>query len=413
MSAVDSAPSLRSKARWGILAFLFLSTVLNYVDRQTLSILAPIVQVDLGIDDRGYATIVQLFLIAYTLAHLGAGWLTDKLGPKLGLALFVGWWSLANMLTGLAQSAMQLGVARFALGLGEAGNYTAAPKTVSERFPAHERGFAVGVYTAGAMVGATISPPLIGWLAVTHGWRAAFMATGALGFVWIIGWWLVHRGAPVVVDEADASSEAGGKTSWFALLRQRPVWGLALARMFTDPVWYFYLFWFPKYMIDDRGMSLLQMAQVAWIVYLAADLGSLLGGWASGRLVRRGFTPARSRLCLMALAAVLAPAGASIAGGPSISMTFVFAALVAFAHLVFLTNLTTLAVDTFPRRQVATIFGIIAAGSGLGGMLSTKLIGELASTQSYGTVFLAMAVMHPIGWLLAWWAVRRPRHTAA
>ena len=127
MSAVDSAPSLRSKARWGILAFLFLSTVLNYVDRQTLSILAPIVQVDLGIDDRGYATIVQLFLIAYTLAHLGAGWLTDKLGPKLGLALFVGWWSLANMLTGLAQSAMQLGVARFALGLGEAGNYTAAP----------------------------------------------------------------------------------------------------------------------------------------------------------------------------------------------------------------------------------------------------------------------------------------------
>lgn len=413
MSAVEPAPaSLRSKARWGILAFLFLSTVLNYVDRQTLSILAPIVQVDLGIDDRGYATIVQLFLIAYTLAHLGAGWLTDKLGPKLGLALFVGWWSLANMLTGLAQSAMQLGAARFALGLGEAGNYTAAPKTVSERFPAHERGFAVGVYTAGAMVGATISPPLIGWLAVAHGWRAAFMATGALGFAWIIGWWLVHRGAPVVAD-APAGEEGGAKTRWVSLLRQRPVWGLALARMFTDPVWYFYLFWFPKYMIDDRGMSLLQMAQVAWIVYLAADLGSLLGGWASGRLVRRGIAPARSRLWLMAGAALLAPAGATIAGGPSIPLTFAFAALVAFAHLVFLTNLTTLAVDTFPRRHVATIFGIIAAGSGLGGMLSTKLIGELASTQSYGTVFLAMALMHPIGWLLAWWAVRRPRSAVA
>ena len=152
MNAAAAPSPIRSKARWGILAFLFLSTVLNYVDRQTLSILAPIVQMDLGIDDRGYATIVQLFLIAYTLAHLGAGWLTDKVGPKIGLTLFVAWWSLANMLTGLAQSAMQLGMARFALGLGEAGNYTAAPKTVSERFPAHERGFAVGVYTAGAAV---------------------------------------------------------------------------------------------------------------------------------------------------------------------------------------------------------------------------------------------------------------------
>ena len=409
MNAVDDSPSFRSRARWGILAFLFLSTVLNYVDRQTLSILAPIVQADLGIDDRGYATIVQWFLIAYTLAHLGAGWLTDRLGPKLGLALFVGWWSLANMLTGLAQSAVQLGAARFALGLGEAGNYTAAPKTVAERFPAHERGFAVGVYTAGAMVGATIAPPLIGWLALAHGWRAAFIATGALGFVWVVGWWLVHRGAPRVAAVTDGAEEAGARGGWLPLLRQRPVWGLALARMVTDPVWYFYLFWFPKYMIDDRGMSLLQMAQVAWIVYLAADMGSLIGGWGSGRLVRRGWAPARSRLWLMAGAALLAPLGAVIAGGPSLATTFAFAAVVAFAHLVFLTNLTTLAVDTFPQRHIATIFGIIAAGSGLGGMLSTRLVGEFASAQSYGTVFLAMAVLHPLGWLLTWWAVRRPR----
>ncbi|MEZ0469877.1 MFS transporter [Luteimonas salinilitoris] len=407
VSAVAAAASpLRSRMRWAILALLFLSTVINYVDRQTLSILASTIQADLGMSDLDYAAVVQLFLVAYTIAHLGAGWLTDRLGPKLGLALFVCWWSTANLVTGFAQSAMQLGAARFALGLGEAGNYTAAPKTVAERFPAHERGFAVGVYTAGAMVGATIAPPLIGWLALAHGWRAAFFATGALGFVWVVGWWLVHHWSPPV--QAPRAAEAGGRWGWIPLLRQRPVWGLALARMITDPVWYFYLFWFPKYMIDDRGLTLMQMAQVAWVVYLAADLGSIGGGVASGRLVRRGMAPARSRLWLMGIAALLAPIGATIAGEPSIATTFALAALVACAHLVFLTNITTLAVDTFPSRHVATIFGIIAAGSGLGGMLSTRVVGEFANEQSYGPLFLMMALLHPLGWLVAWWAVRKP-----
>lgn len=399
------APSMRGRIRWVILAMLFLSTVINYVDRQTLSILAPTIQADLGMTDRDYAGVVQAFLAAYTLAYLFGGWLTDRLGARVGLAVFVIWWSAANFVTGLAHSATQLGAARFALGLGEAGNYTAAPKTVSERFPAHERGFAVGVYTAGAMVGATISPPLIGWLALRHGWRAAFMATGALGLFWVVGWLWVHRWAPPTKVGAETPAE---RWAWVAMLRQRPTWGLALARMVTDPVWYFYLFWFPKYMIDDRGMTLLQMVQIAWVVYLAADLGAVLGGLGSGRLVRRGMPPWKSRLMLMACAAVLAPVGAVIAFGPSISATFVVAALVAFAHLVFLGNLTTLAVDIFPSRHIATLFGIIAAGSGLGGLLSTKLVGELASTQSYDTAFLLMAGLHPLGWLIAWWAVRRP-----
>lgn len=232
------------------------------------------------------------------------------------------------------------------------------------------------------------------------------MATGALGFVWVIGWWLVHRWAPPVEMSREAASE--GRWGWLPLLRVRPVWGLAVARMITDPVWYFCLFWFPKYMMDDRGVTLLQMAQVAWVVHLAADLGAIGGGIASGRLVRRGMTPASSRLCVMAVAAMLAPIGALVAGNPSIAMTFGLGALVAFAHLMFLTNLTTLAVDTFPSRHVATIFGIIAAGSGLGGMLSTQVVAQFAGAQSYGTVFLMMALLHPLGWLVVWWAVRRP-----
>jgi ACS family hexuronate transporter-like MFS transporter len=396
--------SVPSRIRWVILAMLFLSTVINYVDRQTLSILAPIIQRDLGMTDLDYATVVQAFLIAYTLAYVVAGWLTDRLGARLGLALFVCWWSIANLVTGFVTSAMQLGIARFALGLGEAGNYTAAPKAVAERFPPSERGFAIGVYTAGAMVGATVSPPLIGWLALRYGWRSAFVATGAMGIVLVAMWLLVHRRAPKLTREPEAVGERGGLA---LLLKSRTVWGLAAARMVTDPVWYFYLFWFPKYMIDARGLTLLHMAQVAWVVYLAADLGSVLGGAASGYLVRRGRTPAESRLVMMGIAALLAPMGIFISMNPGAGITFALAALVAFAHLVFMANISTLIVDVFPARHLATVFGFIAAGSGLGGLLSTRIVGELAQAHAYGTVFVLMAALHPLGWLIARLSVRR------
>lgn len=398
------------RIRWAILALLFLSTVLNYVDRQTLSILATTIQADLGMSDTGYAGVVQLFLIAYTLAYLGVGWITDRLGPKLALAGFVAWWSIANMVTGLVQSVGQLGAARFALGLGEAGNYVAAPKTVSERFPPHERGFAVGVYTAGAMVGATIAPPLIGWLALSHGWRAAFFVTGGLGFVWLIAWLLVFRKAPKA--EAAASEAIESKWPLRRILSDRAVWGLALARTLTDPVWYFYLFWFPKYLIDARGMTLLGVAATAWLVYLAADIGSIFGGGASGRLVKCGTPAPDARLRLMGAAACLAPVGALIAAQPSVPLTYALAAAVALAHMAFLVNLTTLAVDIFPQRQVGAIFGLIAAGSGVGGIVSTWIVGQFAEGRDYAPLFLAMAVLHPIGWGIARIATARARRTA-
>ena len=406
-----SAGATPGGIRWAILALLFASTVLNYVDRQTLSILATTIQADLRISDTGYAGIVQLFLIAYTLAYLVVGWITDKLGSRVALALFVGWWSLANIATGLVQSVSQLGVTRFLLGLGEAGNYVAAPKTVSERIPAHERGFAVGVYTAGAMVGATIAPPLIGWLALSYGWRAAFAVTGGLGFIWLAAWLLLFRKTP----EAEAAEVEDGEPRWplRRILSHRSVWGLALARTISDPVWYFYLFWFPKYLIDARGMTLLGVAATAWLVYLAADMGSIFGGAASGRLVRRGMAPAEARLRLMGLAACVAPFGALIATQPSVPLTYALGALVALAHMTFLVNLTTLAVDIFPKRQLGTIFGLIAAGSGLGGILSTGIVGQFAQGHDYASLFLAMAVLHPVGWLIARLSVARTRCSAA
>lgn len=406
--AADARPA-PGRLRWVILALLFASTVLNYVDRQTLSILASQVQSDLGMSDMDYARVVQFFLIAYTFAYLGAGWVTDKLGTKLSLALFVGWWSLANMLSGLVQTAGQLGAARAALGLGEAGNYTAAPKAVSEHFPPAERGLAVGIYTAGAMVGATVAPPLIAWLAIAHSWRGAFVLTGAAGFVWLVLWWRVYRPP---TDEPTA--EKRGSIPWREILRERPVWGLAASRMIADPVWYFYLFWFPKYLTDGRGMTLIGLASVAWIVYLAADLGSIGGGLLSGGLVKRGIEPARGRLIAMGVAATLAPAGMLISTAPGTGIVLLLAGVVAFAHLVFQVNMAALVVDLYPARVVATVFGMIAAGSGFGGILSTQLVGQLVATRSWDPLFLLMGTLHPLACLIAWLSIgRRTRRLSA
>jgi ACS family hexuronate transporter-like MFS transporter len=389
-----------NRLRWAILGLLFLATVLNYVDRQTLSILASRVQADLGIDTIGYAHIVQCFLIAYTISYLFTGWFTDRLGARLTLAICLGWWSIANMATGFVRNATQLGLARTMLGIGEPGVYTAGPKAVGEHFAPEQRGFAFGFYTAGAMVGATLAPPLIGGLAIHYGWRSTFVVTGALGLLWVIAWLFVYKSPPGVEHRSREPIQ------WGAILRDRATWGLALSRMIADPVWYFYLFWFPKYLTDERGLSLLQIAQLAWIVYFAADVGSIGGGWFSGRLIRRGIAPARSRMIAMAIAASLAPFGMLIATHVGIAPTLALGALVAFAHLVFQINMGTLIVDIYPPRTMATVFGLIAAGSGLGGMLSTQIVGELVAGGSYDRVFLLMGLLHPIACVTAWIGVR-------
>jgi ACS family hexuronate transporter-like MFS transporter len=394
--------SLRvSKIRWAILALLFAATVLNYLDRQVLSILAPMVQKDLGIDDRGYARIVQYFLVAYALSYLVAGWVTDKLGAKYTLALFLGWWSLANMATGWVRNAAQLGFARMMLGIGEPGVYTAGPKAVAEHFPPAERGFAIGVYTAGAMIGATIAPPLIAFLALQYGWRAAFVITGAAGFVWLAVWLIVYRS-----PEGSAPTRPQEPVRWGPILRDRSVWGLSISRLIADPVWYFYLFWFPKYLADERGMGLVQVASLAWMVYLAADIGSVGGGLLSGRLIRAGIAPERSRIIAMGMAAGLAPLGMLIALHLDTGLTLAIGALVACAHLVFQVNISALVVDRYPMRIVATVFGVIAAGSAFGGFASTRIVGEIASTGSYDAIFLLMGFLHPLAWLVAWRSVR-------
>jgi ACS family hexuronate transporter-like MFS transporter len=410
--------------RWWITALLFVSTVINYMDRQNLSILARTIQDDLHISDLQYSYVVQAFLLAYTIAYLFAGRLTDYLGTRVSMAAFVVWWSISDMLTSLSRSVFSLGFFRFLLGVGEPGNYTAAPKAVSEWFPPRERGLVIGIYTAGATLGATIAPPLIAYMASHFHWRTVFLFTGSLGLVWVLPWlWLYRRPEehPRLTDEERRLIQSGSAEEtadampaegrWSYILKRRETWQLILGRMITDPVWYFYLFWFPKYLTDARHLSLAEVGRIAWMVYLAADLGCILGGYFSGWLIRRGVTPAQSRIWVMTLAAVALPLSPLINRVSSPLAAVGIASIAAFAHLSWQISLSTLIVDVYPKPLVGTVFGIVAAGSGLGGMISTNLVGRAVTGYSYAPVFVAMGFLHPVAYLLVR-SIRKHRKSA-
>ena len=398
--------------RWIILGLLFLASVINFIDRQSLSILARTIQNELGISDLGYSTVVQMFLFAYMLAFFVAGWVTDRLGIRLSMTLFIAWWSLSNMLTGLATSLRSLGTARFLLGMGESGLYTVAPKVVGEQFPPAQRGVAVGVYTAGATIGATVAPPLLAWLAMGYGWRGAFFITGALGLIWIVPWLLYYRPAPAAVMPAPMTP-AESDWKWWRVFVYPEALMLLAARTLTDPVWHFVLFWFPKYLTDVHKMSLPELGRIAWLVYLAADVGCVAGGLLSGRLIKRGLRPTEARKWTMTIAAMLIPCSALVPLFSTKLAIMTLVSIVALAHMTWIVTLTTLAVDLFPARRLGTIFGVISAGSGLGGMLFTNLVGRLVTSFSYSPVFVIMGFLHPIALLLIWRAVARAHRTSA
>src|SRR5688572_15435216 len=407
--------------RWWIVSLLFAASVLNYLDRQALSILAPTVMRELKLSNEDYASVLNWFLFAYLIAYLGSGKIVDKFGVRVSLAWFVGWWSLANICTAFARSFTSLGVCRFLLGLGEAGNYTAAPKAVSEWFPARERGLAIGIYTLGATIGATIAPVIIVGLASWHSWQAAFVVTGAAGALWLIPWlWLYRRvdehprltdGERALIKADHASTEAASREEdwgrWWEVFKHREVWLFMVGRMLTDPVWYFFQFWFAKYLYDARGLD--QMAlSVTWVIFLAAGIGSLGGGWSSGRLMQRKIPAIQSRLWTMLGCALCVPLAALIPQIGALWLVLALGMCAVLAHMAWLINLSTLVVDVVPKRSLAMIFGFVAAGSSLGGIVMNQAVGGIVATHSYAPAFYLMAAAHPLALALLWQLRRRP-----
>jgi MFS transporter, ACS family, hexuronate transporter len=404
--------------RWYIAGLLFLATVINYVDRQALSVVAPVLTRELKLSPVAYANILQAFLYAYTVMYVVSGILVDRWGTRLSLSLFMVWWSASNMLHAFVNSAMQLGAFRLLLGAGESGNFMAATKAISEWYPARERGFVNGLVNAGAAVGAIVSAPLIVWLYLRYGWRSTFVITGALGFVWLAGWILLYHlpaAHPRITDaeralilEAAKPRAARSGLRWLELLRLRQTWGLFLARFFSDPVWWFYLFWLPKYLVEQRGFTMVEMGLLAWMPYLAADLGSLAGGLASGWLIKRGWPVLRARSACMWPFAFLMPVSVVVAITPSNFLALALICVVCFSHMAWKTNLMTVTNDIYPTEVVGSVAGIAAFGNGLGGALFTMLTGQVVQHFSYNAVFILMGFMHPLAYLLYRALVRGP-----
>jgi MFS transporter, ACS family, hexuronate transporter len=380
-------------SRGWIAGLLFLSVIINYIDRQCLSVLAPVITKELGLTPTGYANILNVFQAAYTLMYIGSGLLVDRWGARVSLAVFMGWWSIANALHGFASSAFSLGFYRFLLGLGEPGNFMAGFRTISECFHKEERALVNGLLNAGSSVGAMIAPFLVTWLYLQLSWRGAFVICGVLGLLWIGPWLWLYK--PLVKFEV-----AKDPGAWKQYLRLPQSWGLFGSRFLSDPVWWFYLFWLPKYLVDGRGFTMKEMALVAWMPYLSADLGAMFGGWMSGALIARGWNVLRARQAVMLPFAMVMPVSLIVGTTESSTVAIALICVVTFAHMAWKTNLSTVTNDLYPTEVVGSVSGVFAFGNGLGGLLFTALTGWLVQYSGYFWVFAFMGVLHPLAYLV-------------
>lgn len=398
--------------RWVIIATCFLTTAINYLDRQCLSVAAPVISKELHFSNADYSSIVGAFLVAYTIMQMVSGALVDRIGARTGMAVFLSWWSIAGLLHAFGSGLGSFRTLRFLLGMGEAGNWPASTKVVSEWFPTEERGLAVAVFDSGSSLGGLIAPPLVAWLIATHGWRTAFLVTGSLGFILLIWWlWLYQRPedhARITPAERDLILSHRQKQAipdiarvpWIHMLRIPGVWGVISGRFLSDCVWWFYVFWLPKYLADQRGFSLGGIAAVSWIPFVAVDLGNMSGGWLSSFLMRRGWSLDSSRKCVLRIGALGMLAGAPAGLAASSSLSIAFIALATFSYGAWGTMMLTLPTDLFHPSRVGVVSGLSGTGAGLGGVLFTWATGIIVDHVSYQPIFISAAIL-PILALIA------------
>ncbi len=389
--------------RWILLGLLFLATLLNYIDRQTLSVLGPTLREELRLSESDYANVITAFLLPYTVMYTLSGRLIDRVGVRLGLSVCLSWWSLATMLTATARNALQLGLWRFLLGIGEPGVFPAGIRAVAEWFPRRQRALAAGIFSSGSAAGAIVAPPLIAWVTLQFGWRYGFLIPGAAGFFLLPFWIWLYRSPQdhPAVSEADLAMLRGDEVqrpqrTWLELLKRRKVWALVLPRIASDPVWYFYLFWLPDYLQRGRGLSLAEIGMYGWIPFLFADLGNIGGGALSDWLVRRGIPAARARMVVLAAVGVLGPMGALVGRVSTASAAIAVTCLVAFLAQAWATNMATLAADLFPRSETASVVGLMGTAGSLGGAMFSQVLGLAIASFGYPAAFLLAATLHPL-----------------
>ena len=402
----SSKPRGTGRVRWWIVWTLFFSTVTNYISRQTFSVLAPLISAQYHLTHTDLAKILGAFQISYAVTWLLGGIFLDTVGTRLGLALAVVFWSVINILTGFASSVFGFASFRFLLGIGEGFNWPGASKTVAEWFPSEERSLAVAIFDSGSSVGGAVAALVIPLIAISFGWRSAFIFSGLIGFVWLLLWLRVYYPLdrhPRVMPEEVALIRAGqdvpvisadrGLQRWLKLARNRNMWGIVLGRALTDPIWWFYVFWLPQYLSDARGFSLKRIALFAWMPFVAADLGNFTGGLISGYCIRRGVSVVKARTWVCAFSCL-----PILAGIPAASVHSVYAALglICFAlwgYASWSTMGLTLPSDLFPQDVVATVTGLSGLAAGLVGAVFTIAVGILVDRFSYAPAFLVAGLM--------------------
>jgi len=383
---------------------LFAATSINYMDRQVIAILKPTLEHSIGLTEIQYGYIVDAFQIAYAVGLVAGGRLMDKVGTRIGYLLVMAFWSLAAMGHALASTAMGFGIARFLLGLGESGNFPAAIKTVAEWFPKKERSFATGLFNSGANVGSILAPLIVPWVTIRYGWHMAFIATGAIGVLWMIWWFRSYRRPsehPRIKDRElrhiyqDAAEEVGPPIPWRRLLRYRQTWAFAIAKFLTDPIWYFYLFWLPSYFTSKFHLDLSHLGLPLIIVYNISAIGSIGGGWLPSPFQRLGLSTTHARLAAMLLCALLVLPIYTVSGASSVWTAIALISVAAGAHQGWSANLFTTASDMFPRTAVGSVVGIGGMAGAAGSAIFAFFAGHsLQLTHSYASLFAISATAY-------------------
>lgn len=378
-----------------VLGFAFLATVINYLDRQTLSVLAPVLLEKFSISAESYSQIIFAFMLAYTVMNGISGRLLDRLGSKVGYALTVAWWSAAEILHSFSAGAFSLGVFRFLLGFGEAGNFPAGVKVIGEWFPAEERSFASGIFNSGAAIGAILAPPLLTWIVLGTGWKTAFVVIGTLGFVWLAAWMIVYR-------EPQSPTQASERVPLKTLFRSRFLWQFTLSKVFSDPVWYFYTFWFPQYLKVSHGFSLRQIGATAWIPFFTATIGNLAGGAVFAGLLRLGGVMATARrIAVLILSTLMVPA-VFVGGNRTAAQSIALISIATFGYCGALANLLAIPGDVFPRGTLASVWGFASMGAGFGAMIFSLVTGWLVDRYSFHSAFVLFGILPVISAWIVW-----------
>ncbi|MFC5862436.1 MFS transporter [Acidicapsa dinghuensis] len=405
--------------RWHICALLFIANTINYMDRQVLSFLAPMLQTKIGWNEVQYGYIVVAFQLAYAIGLLSVGGIIDKIGVKLGYAISIGVWSLSSMSHALARTALAFGTSRFFLGLGESGNFPAAIKTVAEWFPKKERALATGLFNSGTSVGAILVPLTVPWIVDHWGWQAAFLFTGGFSLIWVILWLITykspeHESRVNAAELAHIRSDAGEAVAstripWLHLLGYRQCWAVLIGKFLTDPVWWFLLFWLPKYFSTRFHLKLEGLAGPIMVIYIAACVGSVFGGWLPAIWLRMGLSIRAARRGAMLTCALCTLPIAMVGHMSGLWSVVAVISLACAAHQGWSANIFSLCSDLFPRAAVASVTGIAGFGGAIGGMLAAWIVGlVLQHFHTYANIFLVAGMAYLTAWLVIQYLTRKP-----